>query len=108
MKHTGEIWKEAHEKENLCSSIPIIYILSFYLFINFWPYHIAYAILVPQSETEPRHIAVKAWSPNHWTIREFPHLYFRSLNSGDFPGGQVVKILHFHCRGPRFDSWSGN
>ena len=26
----------------------------------------------------------------------------------DFPGDPVVKILHFHCRGHRFDPWSGN
>ena len=25
-----------------------------------------------------------------------------------FPGGPVVKTLHFHCRGHRFDPWSGN
>ena len=26
----------------------------------------------------------------------------------DFPGGPVVKTAHFHCRGCRFDPWSGN
>ena len=26
----------------------------------------------------------------------------------DFPGGPVAKTLSFQCRGPRFDSWSGN
>ena len=26
----------------------------------------------------------------------------------DFPGGAVVKNLHFHCRGRRFDPWSGS
>ena len=26
----------------------------------------------------------------------------------DFPGGLVVKTLHFQCRGCRFDSWSRN
>ena len=25
----------------------------------------------------------------------------------DFPGGPVVKTLHFHCRGCGFDPWSG-
>ena len=30
-----------------------------------------------------------------------------SLSRG-FPGGPVVKILHFHCKEHRFDSWSGN
>ena len=27
---------------------------------------------------------------------------------GDFPGGPVVKTLHFHCRGHGFDPWLGN
>ena len=27
--------------------------------------------------------------------------------SRDFPGGPVAKTLGFHCRGPRFDPWSG-
>ena len=26
----------------------------------------------------------------------------------DFPGGPVVKTPCFHCRGHRFDPWSGN
>ena len=26
----------------------------------------------------------------------------------EFPGGPVVRTLHFHCRGHRFDPWSGN
>ena len=25
----------------------------------------------------------------------------------DFPGGPMVKILCFHCRGHRFNPWSG-
>ena len=27
---------------------------------------------------------------------------------GDFPSGPVVKTPSFHCRGCRFDPWSGN
>ena len=26
----------------------------------------------------------------------------------DFPGGPMVKNLHVHCRGHRFEPWSGN
>ena len=26
----------------------------------------------------------------------------------DFPGSPVVKTLHFHCRGHRFDPWLGS
>ena len=29
-------------------------------------------------------------------------------NSRDFPAGSVTKTPHSQCRGPRFDSWSGN
>ena len=36
----------------------------------------AYGILVPQPGIEPGPSAVKAWSLNHWTTREFPHLLF--------------------------------
>ena len=36
-----------------------------------WSYLVAYRILVPQPETEPVPWAVKSWSPNHWTAREF-------------------------------------
>ena len=32
----------------------------------------ACGILVPQPGIEPRPSAVKAWSPNHWTAKEFP------------------------------------
>ena len=28
-------------------------------------------------------------------------------NSGGFPGGPVVKTLHFQCTGHRFDPWLG-
>ena len=28
--------------------------------------------------------------------------------SWNFPGGPVVKTLHFQCRGHRFDPWAGN
>ena len=43
----------------------------FFVFV-FWLYCKAYGILVPRSGIEPRPSAVKAWSPNHWTAREFP------------------------------------
>ena len=26
----------------------------------------------------------------------------------DFPGSPVDKTVHFHCKGPGFDPWSGN
>ena len=30
------------------------------------------------------------------------------LKSWDFAGGPVVRTPRFHCRGHRFDPWSGN
>ena len=38
--------------------------------------HMAYRIVVPQLGIEPMPPAVEAWSPNHWTAREFPELPF--------------------------------
>ena len=38
----------------------------------FWPHLEAYGILVPQPGIELGPSAVKAPSPNHWTIRKFP------------------------------------
>ena len=41
-------------------------------FVCSLPHHMACGILVSQSGIEPAPLAVKAWSPNHWTTREFP------------------------------------
>ena len=35
-------------------------------------------------------------------------LSVESQSSGYFPGGPVVKTLHFHCKGHGFDPWLGN
>ena len=41
------------------------------LFIfTFWPCRLARGIVVPRPGIEPMPLAVKARSPNHWTIRE--------------------------------------
>ena len=32
--------------------------------------------LVPRPEIEPVPPAVESWSPNHWTAREFPLMFF--------------------------------
>ena len=36
------------------------------------------------------------------------YLFRKMLHFGGFPGGPALKMLHFHCRGSRFDPWSGN
>ena len=56
-------------------------------------------ILVPQPRTELVPLAVKAWSSNHWTAREFPNLkfifkrrlYITTSNGEGFLNGAVVK-----------------
>ena len=42
----------------------------------FRTHHEAYGILVPWPGIEPMPSAVKMWSPNHWTAREFPITHF--------------------------------
>ena len=51
----------------------------------FWPRPLTFGILVPQPGVKPRPPAVKAWSPNHWTTREFPIycLYIREWAVGE-------------------------
>ena len=47
--------------------------------LSFWLYCMTCGLLVPWPGIKPRPLAVKAWSPNHWTtygISPFKHLYF--------------------------------
>jgi len=46
--------------------------LSICFFSSFWPCHVTCEILLPGWGMEPMPPAVEAWSPNHWTTREFP------------------------------------
>ena len=39
--------------------------------------------LVPLPGIEPGPSAVKAWSPNHWTAREFPRICILTRSPGD-------------------------
>ena len=50
------------------------YLLKFIIIIIIWLYHVAYRILVPRLGIELRPKAVKAWSPNLSTAREFPEM----------------------------------
>ena len=52
----------------------LIYLFIYLFILFFWPCHTACGILVPRPGIEPRPSAVKVWSPNHWTAREFPQL----------------------------------
>ena len=48
----------------------------------FWFFgHMASGIFVSQLGVEPRPWAMRAWSPNHWTTREFPLFYIWAILS---------------------------
>ena len=44
----------------------------FYFILLIWPSRISFRIFIPQTGIEDTPSAAKAWSPNHWTAREFP------------------------------------
>ena len=49
----------------------------------FWPCQVACGILDPQPRVEPGPSAVKAWSPTHWTAREFPRICILTRSPSD-------------------------
>ena len=52
----------------------------------------AYEILVPRPGIEPRLLAVRVLSPNHWTTREFPPLCFHDPDVHSQVQALVVSI----------------
>ena len=52
------------------------------------PCHVACGILVLQPGIKPWPLAVRAWSPDHWTAREFPEVSFF-----DYGNLQIMKQL---------------
>ena len=65
---TKEAWKSMYIYCNFFHNTPKLETSFFF----WWPCHVACRILIRQPGIEPRPSAVKAWSPNHWTPREFP------------------------------------
>ena len=63
---TTSCWRLSHSSQFLSK-----HDLSFYFFFFFFGL-VAFRILVPQPGTKLAPFAVEAWSPNHWTNREFP------------------------------------
>ena len=57
----------------------------------FWSCHMACRIFILCPGIQPGLSAVKAWSPNHWTAREFPQ--FSGFNSGGAPCGAQTLYL---------------
>ena len=72
--------------EHIFSSSAVSF-LSFFFFL-FWPHLPVCGILFPQPGIEPRPLAVKTQSPNHWTAREFPLQLFLICS--------FSKLLGFH------------
>ena len=71
------------------------------LFKNFifWPCHTAGGILVPWPGIESGHSAVKAWSPNHWTAREFPEIEMNlACWQREFPFGGISLLICVRLR----------
>ena len=66
LKELKPTWRYFNDTSNNSIKINVLF------FIYFWPHLTACGILVPQPGIERRPLAVKAWSPNHWTFREFP------------------------------------
>ena len=80
---------------------PEVAIPTWLFFFFFWPHCTACRILVPQAGIKPSRPATDAWSPNHWTSRDFPlHGFLKSalLNIDGRRGNnvrwwQVLKML---------------
>ena len=61
--------------KSLAYLLKLFLILSRFLYMSlffFWLCREARGILVPRPRIGPTPWAVQAWSPNHWTTREFP------------------------------------
>ena len=93
-------WIPAYIQSPTLCLIPDLFfsLLPFFFLFCFGLHHLACGILVPWPGTEPRPLAVRTWSPNHWTAREFPILPLL-----------LIYFLWFHQilferRDPRLDS----
>ena len=73
-------WIEFKESMNLDAFLCSVTVFLCHLIGLFWfvfvltmLHGLACGILVPQPGTEPGPSAVEAWSPTHWSAREFPY-----------------------------------
>ena len=97
----------------------LLKLLPFWLSIFFFFFgRAACRILVPQPEIEPRPLAMKAWSPHHWTAREFPWLELTRTKSSAYSftclvSGRIFSItasgsLVSHLVSPTLPTQSGH
>ena len=72
----------------------LFFIFLILIFKLFWFRLMACGILVPRRGTEPRPLAVRAQSPNHWTTREFPtDFFYKMLKSKYFRLCRPIRSL---------------
>ena len=64
---------------------------------------ICYSLIINGRQKEKSHF----FSLMGLILNKF-HFILSKHPSGDFLGGPVARNLHFQCRGPGFDPWSGN
>ena len=67
----------------------------FYLFFFFLASLHGLQILVPQPGIEPMPSAVKVWSPNHWTAREFPRSLFLRGKKLQYFFFKLISFIYF-------------
>ena len=60
------------------------------------------------SQTQPRQLYSIFTYVNVYTKLKWKEKNDEYKIQDKFPGGPVVKTMHFHCKGHRFDLWSGN
>ena len=53
-------------------------------------------------------LALASWTRSSGKMESWIEPPVKEQKSWDFPGGPVVKTLHFQRRGHGFDLWSGN
>ena len=65
------VWGQPHFLSLVSDSVFLLGCQFFTFFL--WLHSTVYGILVPQPKIEPGPLAVKVWSPKHWTVKEFPN-----------------------------------
>ena len=76
--HQHSAWENKHSVNLYGMNQTVLILFKYFkIVINFWPHLAACRILLAQPRIEPQPATVRAQSPNHWTMREFPVLYFR-------------------------------
>ena len=68
---TATVESNSSSHHTSCSAGEGLPASALFLCFLFWLCHTACDMLVPQPGIEPQPSTVRAWSPNHWTVKEF-------------------------------------